>query len=165
MSNDNSDLEKLARRFYRDHKKVLDLVSEHSPGWGFVEAVRRVFGAGPRPGKAVRIGNRNFIFLSQADTLVSFLPARWRDALDGAKGRFPGCEKWWAGYPFITWVEVRANNDGRTRAAPPARQHGSRDDAVLHLFLRFSATTGSAHFASTKSSSFHDLSNQGSSGP
>ncbi|MFS2154422.1 hypothetical protein [Rhizobium sp. Rhizsp42] len=138
-------MEKLARRFYRDHRKVLGLVTERSPGWGFPEAVRRVFGAEPRPGKAVRIGNRNFIYSSQSDNLVSFLPARWRDAVDGAKGRFPGCEKWWAGYPFITWVEVRANNDGTSgylklnAEVGPISDHDARARLIEAVTLAASA--------------------------
>jgi hypothetical protein len=44
-------------------------------------------------------------------SLVSFLPARWREELDKTKGTWPGCEKWWAGYPLITWVEIRPGDD------------------------------------------------------
>lgn len=107
-------MEDLARQFYRDQKKVLDLIRGHSPGSGFQPAVHRLFGNKPERGKTVRIGNREFKYSSYRKNLVSFLPARWHEELDKSEGAWSGCENWWAGYPLIAWVEIRASDDGTT---------------------------------------------------
>lgn len=114
MSKGRSETENLTRQLYRDQKKVLDLIREHSPGSGFEPAVRRLFGDKPERGKTVRIGNREFKYSSLAKNLVSFLPARWHEELDKTKDAWLGCENWWAGYPLIVWVEIRASDDGTT---------------------------------------------------
>ncbi|NTG51612.1 hypothetical protein G6M04_29870 [Agrobacterium rhizogenes] len=112
MSKERSEMESLARQLYRDHKKVLDLITERDPGSAFGLAVQRLFGGTPQRGKLVRIGNRKFMYSGLEKNLVSFLPARWHEELDKTKGTWPGCEKWWAGYPLITWVEIRPGDDG-----------------------------------------------------
>lgn len=112
MSKERFEMEKLARQFFRDNKKVLDLITERSSDSGFAPAVHRLFGDNPERGKSVRIGNRKFIHTSIAKNLVSFLPARWHEELDKTKSTWPGCENWWAGYPFISWVEKRDGDEG-----------------------------------------------------
>ena len=114
MSKGRSELENLARQFYRDQKTTLDLIKAPSIGSGFEPAVDRLFGVNPERGKTVRIGSRGFKYSSRVKNLVSFLPARWHDELDKTKGAWSGCENWWAGYPLIAWVEMRASDDGAT---------------------------------------------------
>lgn len=114
MGKERSEMENLARQLYRDHKKVLGLLAERSSGTGFELAVQRLFGDKPEREKPVRIGNSTVICPGIQKNLVSFLPARWHEELDKAKGMWPGCENWWAGYPFIAWVEIRAGDDGIT---------------------------------------------------
>lgn len=114
MSRERSDMENLARQLYRDHKQVLDLLTERNSGSGFGRAVQRLFGDNPQPGKSVRIGNDIFIHSGIEKSLVSFLPARWCEELHKTKGALPGCDNWWAGYAFIAWVEIRAHDDGTT---------------------------------------------------
>lgn len=105
-------METLARQLYRDHKKALDLLKEHGSGSGFEPAVHRLFGNNPQREKAVRIGNTEFIYSELAKSHVSFLPAQWQTALKKMRDKWRGCENWWAGYPLITWVEIRAGDDG-----------------------------------------------------
>ncbi|WP_296438095.1 hypothetical protein [Rhizobium sp. 60-20] len=107
-------MENLARQFYRDQKKVLDLIRKPSSRSGFDPAIHRLFGNDPKQGKMVRIGNRDYRYSSLAKNLVSFLPARWHEELDKTKGTWSGCANWWAGYPFIAWVEIRVGDDGTT---------------------------------------------------
>lgn len=114
MRKERSEMKNLARQFYRDQKKVLDLLRERAPNLGFEPAVHRLFGDKPERGKTVRIGNREFKYSSLAKNLVSFLPARWHEELDKTKDAWLGCENWWAGYPLIVWVEMRASDDGTT---------------------------------------------------
>lgn len=105
-------METLARQLYRDHKKALDLIKEHGSGSAFESAVRRLFGDNLLRGKAVRIGNGEFIYSELAKSHVSFLSAQWQKALEKTRNKWRGCENWWAGYPLITWVEIRAGDDG-----------------------------------------------------
>ncbi|WP_150130006.1 hypothetical protein [Sinorhizobium sp. RAC02] len=107
-------MENLARQLYRDHKQVLDLLTERNSGSGFGRAVQRLFGDNPPRGKLVRIGNGTFIHSGLEKSLVSFLPAQWHEELYKTKDAWPGCDNWWAGYAFIAWVEIRARDDGTT---------------------------------------------------
>ncbi|NSX87680.1 hypothetical protein G6L86_18920 [Agrobacterium tumefaciens] len=114
MSKGRSETHELARQLFRDQKKVLDLIKRDRPDSGFATAVFRLFGDKPERGKTVRIGKHEFDYSSHEKSLVSFLPARWREELDKTKGAWSGCENWWAGYPLIAWVEIRAADDGTT---------------------------------------------------
>ncbi|WP_158665002.1 hypothetical protein [Ensifer adhaerens] len=112
MNKRNSEMNNLAHLLFRKHKKVLDLVKEENSGAGFEPAVRRLFGESPDREKTIRIGKREFLYSDLAKTHVSFLPARWRQELDGTRFTWQGCENWWAGYPLISWVELRAGDLG-----------------------------------------------------
>jgi hypothetical protein len=114
MGKQRSEMEDLARQLYRDHKKVLGLLTERSSGSGFELAVQRLFGDNPEREKPVKVGNSKVTCSGIQKSLVSFLPARWHEELDKTKGTWPGCDNWWAGYPFIAWVEIRAGDDGTT---------------------------------------------------
>jgi len=113
MSKERSEMENLARQLYRDHKKALDFIIEHGSGSDFALAAHRLFGENPEPGEIVTINRREFIYTGLAKSLVSFLPACWREELNRVSESWFGCENWWAGYPFITWIEIRADEDGR----------------------------------------------------
>ncbi|QRY67978.1 hypothetical protein JVX98_27150 [Ensifer sp. PDNC004] len=112
MSNKRFEMEKLARQFFRDNKKVIGLIADRGADTGFEPAVRRLFGDNPTRGKSIRIGNRWFVYTGLKKNLVSFLPMRWHEELDKGRVTWPGCQNWWAGYPLIAWVEVRASDDG-----------------------------------------------------
>lgn len=114
MSKGRSETENLARQLYRDQKYLLNIIREPRPGSGFEPAVHRLFGDKPVRGEKVRIGNSEFKYSSHEKNFVSFLPARWHEELDKSEGAWCGCENWWAGYPLIAWVEIRASDDGTT---------------------------------------------------
>lgn len=114
MSKGRSETHDLARQLFRDQRKVLDLIKMDRSGSGFATAVFRLFGDKPEREKTVRIGKHELKYSSHEKSLVSFLPARWREELDKTKGAWSGCENWWAGYPLIAWVEIRASDDGTT---------------------------------------------------
>lgn len=114
MSKGRSETHDLARQLFRDQKKVLDLIKRDRPGSGFATAVFRLFGDKLERGKTVRFSKHEFKYSSHEKSLVSFLPARWHEELDKTKGTWSGCENWWAGYPLIAWVEIRAADDGTT---------------------------------------------------
>lgn len=112
MSKERSEMENLARQLYRDHKKALDFIVEHGSGSDFSLAVHRVFGENPKRGDIVTIGGYEMAYFDRSKSIVSFLPVRWREVLDRSKLEWSGCENWWAGYPLITWVEMRPSEDG-----------------------------------------------------
>lgn len=114
MSKGRSETHDLARQLVRDQKKMLDLIKRDRPESGFATAVFRLFGDRPKRGKTIRIGKHEFQYSSHEKSLVSFLPARWHEELDKTKEAWSGCENWWAGYPLIAWVEIRASDDGTT---------------------------------------------------
>lgn len=114
MSKGRSETHDLARQLFRDQRKVLDLIKKDRSGSGFATAVFRLFGDKPERGKTVRIGKHELKYSSHEKSLVSFLPAQWREELDKTKGAWSDCENWWAGYPLIAWVEIRASDDGTT---------------------------------------------------
>lgn len=145
MSKGRSELENLARELYRDQKTALGLVKALRVGSGFEPAADRLFGVSPQRGKAVRIGNRDFKYSSRTKNLVSFLPARWHDELHKAEGAWSGCENWWAGYPLIVWVEMRASDDGTsgdlrlTAEVGPVSNHKLRKGIIDAIRMAASA--------------------------
>ena len=105
-------MENLARQFYRDHKKVLALIKSQSCCSGFEPAVYRLFGDNPIRGATANIGGHEFRYSNLSRNLLSFLPETWCKELEKVRGAWSGCQNWWAGYPFITWIEMRAGDDG-----------------------------------------------------
>ena len=114
MSKGRSEVEELALAFYRDHKKAVDLIRARPAKSGFDLALRRLLGDNPKPGASFRVGKRELSCVTVANNRVSFPPTSWRDQLDLTHGAWPGCENWWAGYPLISYVDLRAGDDGRS---------------------------------------------------
>jgi hypothetical protein len=112
LSNDRSEMDKLARQFLRENKKALELVTTRKSDSGFAITVRRLIGDNPQLGKPFKIANRNYIYSGFDKNRMFFLPARWQEELDKTRDSWLGCENWWAGYPFILWVELRLSDDG-----------------------------------------------------
>lgn len=111
MSKERTEMENLARKLYREHKKVLDFIIEHGAGSDFQLAAHRVFGDAVKRGDLVTVDNSQLMFWGLAKNFVSFLPGSWFDALDRNNRVWTGCENWWAGYPVIAWVEVWSADD------------------------------------------------------
>lgn len=112
MSKERSEMEDLARQLYRRHKNVLDFIVEHGSGSDFALAARRLFGENPRRGEVSRIDGVDFVYFALSKRLVSFFPLAWREELDIIGDAWAGCDDWWAGYPFIAWIEMQPGNDG-----------------------------------------------------
>lgn len=111
MSSEFSKKGSLERQFFRETKKALDLIAEPKPASGFVQTVRRLLGDDPQREKLFRVANRQYLYTASDKNRVHFLPAEWQKELDITRGAWPGCENWWAGYPFIVSVEIRPAND------------------------------------------------------
>lgn len=109
-----SETHNLVHQFFSDQRKVLDLIKRDTPGSNFAAAVARLVGNKPEQGRTVRIGTDEFRYSNYENNRLSFLPVQWQNELDKTEGSWSGCENWWAGYPLIAWVEIRASKDGTT---------------------------------------------------
>lgn len=112
MSDETSEMEKLARQLYRDHRKVLDFVIEHGASTDFAIAARTLFGDGSDTLDEVTIDGLLYVFDGLANSQVSFLPQSWYVAFEKDTHDWSGCEDWWAGYPLIAWLEIEKKSEG-----------------------------------------------------
>jgi PD-(D/E)XK nuclease superfamily len=112
MSDDSEDMKKLARQLYRDNKKALDFIVEHGATTDFMIAAEQVFGVDREYLDLVEVEGTKYRFSLLEQKQVSFLPDVWYQALGREKFSWKGCEEWWAGYPLILWLQVRAESDG-----------------------------------------------------
>ena len=112
MSDNQKDMESVARQLYRDHKKVLDFIVANGKSTDFTFAVDEVFGEGVAYPKVVEIEGQRLVYSNADSVAVSFLPESWFSALGGGNFRWPGCEKWWAGFPVIIWLHLPPSADG-----------------------------------------------------
>lgn len=112
MSAESSEMEKLARQLYRENKKVLDFIMDHGSGSDFAIAAEDLFGDDRDYLDAVTIEDQIVRFNHIDHKMVSFLPESWYIALGKDKYDWKGCEKWWAGYPLIVWMQLWPDADG-----------------------------------------------------
>lgn len=113
MSAQRTEMEILARKLYRDHKKVIDFVIEHGAGSDFALAARSIFGDNPKPlSEAVEVAGLPLLFSGLSNNIVSFVPESWLNPLRISSGDWPGCENWWAHLPVIAWLEIATDQDG-----------------------------------------------------
>lgn len=113
VSKDNDEMENIARKLYREHKKVLDFVIQHGERSEFSIAARELFGEDAKYLDEVSIDGRGFVFDGLGKRHVSFMPLSWYQALGGKRNKWAGCEKWWATYPLICWIEISTDGDGK----------------------------------------------------
>lgn len=110
-STERSEMEKLARQLYRDHRKVLDFILEHGAASDFVLATHSLFGDNPEHGKTFVVKGVNYVYTGLNTRMFSFIPESWHEALGKFGRSWKGCEDWWAGLPLICWVEIFKNSD------------------------------------------------------
>ncbi|NIZ01925.1 PD-(D/E)XK nuclease family protein [Thalassospira lucentensis] len=112
MSEEQKKLEQLARSLYRQHKKVLDFISEYGASTNFSMALDDAFGAGWEGKEVLEVGKQSIIYCWSSGDKFSFLPSGWYEALGKDDYNWPGCEKWWSGYPLICWIQIFIGNKG-----------------------------------------------------
>lgn len=113
MSENQKEMETLARKLYRKHKKAMDFIMEHGVSTDFTIAAESVFGDNLEYGDFSTIGELEVMYSWNNQRLYSFLPRKWLDALGGEdKKPWPGCENWWAEYPIICWLQLNTKDDG-----------------------------------------------------
>lgn len=140
MSEDRNEMERLARDLYRNHRRVLDFVVEHGARSDFVLAAESLFGdvAKEADGTVIVAGqsiNRSDISKNH----VSFFPDSWFAALGGGSYLWPGCEKWWMGFPLIAWLECYESSDSSAGSVKlvmevgPLASHEFRQELIHQL--------------------------------
>lgn len=112
VSQQRTEMEKLARELYREHKKVLDFVMEHGANSDFAIAMHSIAGDDPDREVAVTIDRKTYHFGWIENDKASFLPAQWYDGLGGERYDWEGCEDWWMGYPLVAWLQLVSDADG-----------------------------------------------------
>ena len=113
MSHELSEMEALAKSLYQRHRRAIDFIVEHGKSTSFMIAADQVFGADLQRGDVIADATIPFMFNALNDFQVSFLPAVWWEALGGesTRGSWAGCEKWWASYPVICWIQLNRSSD------------------------------------------------------
>jgi hypothetical protein len=106
MSDEHKKFEQLARSLYRQHRKVLDFIWEYGASTNFSMALDDAFGAGWEDKEVLKTGKQSIVYCWSSGDRFSFLPLGWYEALGKDSYNWPGCEKWWSGYPVICWIEI-----------------------------------------------------------
>jgi len=112
MSTAQSNMERLARQLYRDHRRVLDFIVEHGKRTDFITACEAVFGKDLEHSDIFEIEGQQFVYFASAQNLFSLMPKSWFDGLGEGRLHWDGCEKWWHGFPVIMWVQLTGEGDG-----------------------------------------------------
>lgn len=114
MSAGQSEMEKLAKQLYRDHKKVLEFVMEHGSGSDFSIAAETVLGEEPNHLEPFEVDGQKFRFGYLDYKAMSFLPEAWYQGFGGEQFSWKGCEKWWSRFPLISWIQLWPNAEGNS---------------------------------------------------
>ena len=117
MNDETDQMKDLARKLYQQHSQVLNFIWEHGADSEFRTAVEVVTGKDKKfPNEFVggaESGDPTYIYCKCNDRRFSFIPKSWYAALGNDGFTWPGCERWWAGYPVICWIEIYKSTGGK----------------------------------------------------
>jgi hypothetical protein len=106
-------LQEIAKRLYREHRRVIDYIVEHGTHTVLTEAFSSLIDDYPK-NKNFKINEVQFSYVRGAKKWLSFIPSDWQVLLEQAKPfvepdspHWPGCEKWRLPTPVGLWVELR----------------------------------------------------------
>lgn len=141
QSNEQRDLEKIAKQLYIENKKAIDFIVEFGSSTDFSFAVDEVFGEDISKNTTVNVANKKLVYFAQDKKVVSFLPEDWLKAFGGEANleRWVGCENWWHGYPLICRFSLKqkdASNEGLLRIyaeAGPLSNFGIRQALITNI--------------------------------
>ena len=139
MSDEQAEMEKLARQLYRDNRRALDFIVEHGKSTDFSFACDAVFGEDLEDEAVIKVGKREFIFNHSDAQSFSFVPKAWYDAFGGDEYWWHGCENWWAGFPLITWIQLTSDANGASgqvrlyAEVGPLSDHDFRRDLIAAI--------------------------------
>lgn len=139
MSAERTEMEKLAKQLYREHKKVLEFIMEHGSGSSFSIAADGLLGDIFGGFEPFKLDGQVFRFSYLDHRMVSFIPESWYVAFGEDQLSWRGCENWWAGYPLIAWIQLWPNADGTSGQLAiygevgPLSEYDFRRDLVLAI--------------------------------
>lgn len=137
MSDQQREMEQLAKQLYREHKNVLDFVIEHGSTSAFSMAAEQLTGKDVEHFGLFAIDGQEFRLHHIDQRMLSFLPDSWYQAFNVDQLDWEGCEKWWAGFPMILWLQLWTNADGKSgqlgiyAEVGPLSKHDRRKSLIL----------------------------------
>ena len=115
----NNEMEKLAKKLYKENRRVIDFIVEHGSQTALDLALAE-FGEGDNleHQSRLRIGNTDLIVERLGKRYVSVMPEKWANSLGGHARANPerddylwtGCENWRLPFPAGIWFEIREAN-------------------------------------------------------
>jgi len=106
MSDQQTEMESLARQLYREHRKVLDFVIEHGAGTDFAIGARQIFGENSNPLDEIEVQGLDLVFYHLSNRSVGFVPVLWHQAFVQSDYDWQICGNWWCGFPLVIWFEI-----------------------------------------------------------
>lgn len=94
--------------------KTFQLLSllEQSPAEATFELAARNLMENRGADRLLRASGELYVVDRLKPSILSFLPQEWVICLEQARGRWSGCDNWWAGYPLIACLQMRPDPDG-----------------------------------------------------
>jgi hypothetical protein len=114
---------------------VIDYIIEHGANTDFALAAETIFGKEIVQYDEVEIDNYSYTYNGMNNYIVSFLPTAWANIFDNLQDIWPGCEKWWAGYPIICWLEISENENGKSGQIRLFAEVGPLDEPDLRYSI------------------------------
>ena len=113
------DMQEIAKRLYREHRKVIDYIVENGSQTVLKEAFSQLVGGSLEENKRFTVGGVELKLMRSAKVWCSFIPLAWLELLETAKqsvepplDEWPGCENWRLPVPIGFWVELNETNTG-----------------------------------------------------
>ncbi|MGU9961835.1 MAG: PD-(D/E)XK nuclease family protein [Candidatus Puniceispirillales bacterium WSBS_2018_MAG_OTU23] len=138
MNKTNNDMVELARKLYRNNRKVFDFVLEHGTTDDFSIACETLFKTNLGKYNEVKVGEQEYVYFdkSRSQKKITFLPKKWFDAFGGQKYEWIGCQKnWGVGLPVICWFE-NINNGAQLELQTevgPINDHEFRKNLIKEI--------------------------------
>lgn len=92
--------------------QILDLLEQSPPNITFELAAKTLI-ENSGADQLLRASGQLYVVNSLKPSSVSFLPQGWVTCLEQGRGRWSGCDNWWAGYPLIAYLQMRPDPDGQ----------------------------------------------------
>jgi hypothetical protein len=116
---DEQRMQELAKRLYREHRRVIDYIVQHGSRTVLNEAFSQLVG-GDIQEKTFIVKGIELKVVRGTKRWLSFIPIEWLNLLDQAKqcldppsaADWPGCENWRLPFPIGFWVELREGAKG-----------------------------------------------------
>lgn len=111
-------IQEIAKRLYREHRRVIDYIVEHGSQTVLNEAFSLLVG-GSSDKQRFTVNDVELTQVRGTKKWLSFIPVAWLDLLEEAKrssepplAEWPGCENWRLPMPIGLWVQLQEDSKG-----------------------------------------------------